>query len=300
MIFCGSLETCAAAARSVLAAEGVRTEAEKKLSNGLQVRLLSGDASCRMNYYWSAGKGFTPVPAGGDQDLLEKALSLLKGESAAGPVSGLRIGTDEAGKGDWFGPLVAAGAGCDDTVAERLTSLGVRDSKTLDNNRVLELYGSLASLPGLTLSVRVVTPREYNAMFSDCSRRGMNSLDIQAMAHGAVITDLLRLVPAGNVVVDRFCTEERLRPWLPAGDYGLVLRCRAEDDPVVAAASVAARARYLQELERLSAGLPEKLVSGSGPQADSVGRSLVKSRGAAILFDVAKVHFSNYARVAPP
>ncbi len=300
MISCHGLEACAAAARFLLAAEGVRTGTEKRLSNGLQVSLSSGNSSCRMNYYWSVRKGFSAVAAGGDRDLLERALSLLEGKSPPGPVSGLRIGTDEAGKGDWFGPLVAAGAGCDDRVAERLTSLGIRDSKTLDDRRVLELYRAMSSLSGLTLSVRIVPPREYNTLFQDYSRRGMNSLDIQAMAHGTVIADLLRSVPARTVVVDRFCSEERLSPWLPAGDYRLVLRCRAEDDPVVAAASVAARAGYLQELERLSAGLPEKLVSGSGAPADSVGRNLVKSAGESVLFNLAKVHFGNYARAVTP
>jgi ribonuclease HIII len=300
MISCHGLEACAAAARDILTAKGVRTMAEKRLSNGLQASLSFNDAACRMNYYWSPGKGFSAVPAGGDRDLLEMALSLLRGTPAPGLISGLRIGTDEAGKGDWFGPLVAAGAAGDDSVAQRLASLGVRDSKTLCDSRVLDLYRDMSLLQGLTLSVRVVAPREYNTLFKEYSLKGMNSLDIQAMAHGEVIGDLLHTVPARTVVVDRFCSEERISPWLPAGDYRLVLRCRAEDDPLVAAASVAARAIYLMELKRLSAGLPEKLVSGSGSPADSVGRNLVKSRGSAVLFDVAKVHFCNYSRAVTP
>jgi len=301
MISGSGLAESAALARESLSAAGVKTVSEKKLVNGSQVVLSMAGLSCRVNYYWSVRKGFSTVPAGGDPDLIEFAMGVLSGEAELPPlVEGFRIGTDEAGKGDWFGPLVAAGVACDDGVAGELAALGVADSKTLSNDRVLKLASALTARPGLAWEVRCISPGEYNTLFEHCRTRGMNSLDMQAMAHGEVITRLLARTGAGTVVVDRFCPRERLAPWLPPGDYRLSLRFRAEDDPVVAAASIIARGAYLRELEKLSEGLAVSLSSGSGAAADKVGVELVKLYGQDILASLAKVHFSNYFRASSP
>src|SRR5947208_3224036 len=49
------------------------------------------------------------------------------------------IGTDESGKGDYFGPLVVAGVYVPDGGREVLAALGVRDSKTLSDGQVERL-----------------------------------------------------------------------------------------------------------------------------------------------------------------
>ena len=166
MISGSCLEESAALARESLSAAGVRTVSEKKLVNGLQVILSMGGRSCGMNYYWSVRKGFSAVPAGGDSNLIEFAMGALSGEAALPPVvEGFRIGTDEAGKGDWFGPLVAAGVACDDGVVRELVAMGVADSKTLSNDRVQKLASALTARPGLAWEVRSISPQEYNSLF---------------------------------------------------------------------------------------------------------------------------------------
>ena len=47
------------------------------------------------------------------------------------------IGTDESGKGDFFGPLVIAGVLVDEKSAEIFTSLGIKDSKKLTDKKML-------------------------------------------------------------------------------------------------------------------------------------------------------------------
>src|SRR5207253_9176080 len=49
------------------------------------------------------------------------------------------IGTDESGKGDYFGPLVSAAVYVDDQILELLAALGVKDSKLLSDKRAREL-----------------------------------------------------------------------------------------------------------------------------------------------------------------
>lgn len=287
-------------ASAALAAVGIATLSERKLVNGVQASLQKDGMSCRINYYWSLKKGFSHVPAGGDSRLLSEVSGHLTGRPAPAVSCGFRIGTDEAGKGDWFGPLVAAGVACDDDTAAGFLAAGVADSKTLSNRKVLELLDIVRSGEGAFWSARVIHPPEYNRLFSDFSGRGMNSLDIQAMAHGEVINDLLESSGAKQVVVDRFCPEERLAPWIRGNGYTLSLRFRAEDDPVVAAASIIARGLYLRSLEAASRELGVELAPGSGASADATGRQLVEAHGKDILYRCAKVHFSNYARVTTP
>lgn len=297
---CSGLFECARLAGIALAGRGIVTVAEKRLVNGIQATLEKDGRTCRINYYRSEKKGFSQVPAGGDSHLLSEVSCVLSGKPAPDAVAGLHVGTDEAGKGDWFGPLVAAGVACDDTAIHMLSSAGVADSKTLSNRRVLELLDVVREMEGVFWSSRVVSPPEYNRLFSEFAGKGMNSLDIQAMAHGEVISDLLRRTDAKQVVVDRFCPEERLAPWITGDGFSLSLRCRAEDDPVVAAASIIARGLYLQALDALSLKVGVVLAPGAGASVDTTGRQLVKTRGTDVLYQCAKVHFGNYTRVTTP
>ena len=49
------------------------------------------------------------------------------------------IGTDESGKGDFFGPLVIAGVMADEKIAEKFIKLGIKDSKKLTDKKMLVL-----------------------------------------------------------------------------------------------------------------------------------------------------------------
>ena len=49
------------------------------------------------------------------------------------------IGTDESGKGDFFGPLVIAGVLVDEKNAEKFHQLGIKDSKKLSDKKMLSL-----------------------------------------------------------------------------------------------------------------------------------------------------------------
>ena len=51
-------------------------------------------------------------------------------------VSGARIGTDEVGKGDYFGPLVIAGVLITEDEEKELSKIGIRDSKTLSETSI--------------------------------------------------------------------------------------------------------------------------------------------------------------------
>jgi ribonuclease HIII len=143
------------------------------------------------------------------------------------------IGTDEAGKGDYFGPLVVAGVYVTDATTILLRQIGVRDSKTLSDKRI----GGLSAEIRRTCPVEVVaiSPQRYNQMYANI--RNLNRL--LAWAHARVIENLLQHIDCQRVISDQFGDARFLqRALMEEGKrVRLVQRPRAEDDPAVAAAS---------------------------------------------------------------
>ena len=103
--------------------------------------------------------------------------------------SGSIIGVDESGKGDYFGPLVAAGVCVHEDERDALRLLGVRDSKTLSDAQVLRLSDAVRAEYPATLVA--VGPERYNELHA--KMRNLNRL--LAWAHARVIENLLEQVP---------------------------------------------------------------------------------------------------------
>ena len=280
---------------------GISAIQMRELPYGVQLKLEKGNRTCAVNLYHSRKKGGSVVPSGGDDILLKEALSILTETPFRNDLlhRGVRTGTDEAGKGDYFGPLVAAAVSCSEETAKELHAMGAGDSKRLSPRTVQDLYGKITEMEEVIYSVCVVSPREYNSLFASFSSRGMNSLDIQAMAHGKALAGILeRTGDPGTVVVDRFCDLKRLRPWLPEKLGKVELMVKAEDkEPAVAAASILARSVYLEQLAVISGRFKIELKPGAGEQVDKTGRRLVSGSGGKVLVETAKIHFSNTLRI---
>lgn len=271
------------------ASAGLSAGVTRELDNGLQVTVRDGGRSCRANLYWSAGRGLSMVFSGGDRDLFS---ALPPARGWAGGVVG---GSDEAGKGDYFGPLVAAAVALDPDAAERLSGMGMTDSKLMSRQSVLRVEEAVLDLAS-SHSVAAIHPTEYNDRFSRMRSEGRNSLDMLAAMHGSVISAIAGQAAPGVVFIDRFCPETRMRPYLPKGvEY--VTMPRAERIPAVAAASVLARAAYLRSLDALSEECGIPLKPGAGADIDSLGRRLVAELGEDWLPKAAKLHFANTARI---
>lgn len=296
----GELEKHLRSSLDLLAEAGISVVSRRELPYGVQLKLEKGGTVCSVNLYHSRKKGFSVVGSGGDEFLLQEAVDLLRNPSRKELLHhGIRTGTDEAGKGDYFGPLVAAAVCCGDETASRLLAMGAGDSKRLSAGTVRDLYEKITVMDGITYSVCVVSPREYNALFAGFRARGKNSLDIQAMAHGKALQGILQKTgEPGTVVIDRFCDMKRLKPWLPEEIQNAVLMVKAEDrEPAVAAASIIARSVYLDQLGVISRRYDVTLKPGAGEQVDEMGRRLVASAGAGVLPETAKIHFSNTLRI---
>ena len=202
------------------------------------------------------------------------------------------IGTDEAGKGDYFGPLVVAGVYLDEKTAQEITHLGVRDSKRISDRRIVELAAEIRSR--CPHSLVVIGPKGYNRLYGKI--KNLNRL--LAWGHARAIENLLAEVDCRRAISDRFGDERFIqRALLQRGRrIELEQRPRAEDDPAVAAASILARAEFIQRLEGLSRQVGVPLPKGA-THVVKTGRQLVEKYGPKILSRVAKIHFKTTQKI---
>jgi ribonuclease HIII len=226
--------------------------------------------------------------------VLENSRQIEKKQKSEGIVgSGPRIGTDESGKGDYFGPLVIAGVYVDEKTESKLVELGVKDSKKISDPVILKLEEQIKAL--CPYSVVFIGPERYNTLYQKI--KNLNRL--LAWGHARVIENLLQKVDCHKAITDQFGDESLVKNSLM--DLGKAIeleqRPRAEADPAVAAASIIARAEFVRRLEMLSEEAGEKLPKGAGSVVDQVARRIYQQKGIDGLTKIAKTHFATTAKI---
>ena len=198
------------------------------------------------------------------------------------------VGSDESGKGDYFGPLVVAAVRATADEARGLAEGEVKDSKRASDAAALRLGGALRR--HLPHAVVRLDPVDYNARHA-----AMGNLNpLLAELHAQAIRELAE--PGLLVVVDQFGPAALMEQSLEGSEVKLVQRTRAEVLPVVAAASLIAREEFLLALGELSEAHGVELAKGAGQPVDRAARELVRLHGVDVLGRVAKLHFKNTAR----
>lgn len=198
-----------------------------------------------------------------------------------------RIGIDESGKGDYFGPLVIAAVFVDATTQGELKLMEVRDSKKISDGRILEMAPDIKTI--CPHSVIAIGPQKYNELYAKI--KNLNRL--LAWGHAKALENLLERVSCTRVISDQFGNERLILNVLQEKGRKIVLeqRPKAESDMAVAAASILARAEFLLRLKRLSNEVGTTLPKGASPTVELAARMVIKKHGQDRLGDVAKLHF---------
>jgi len=203
------------------------------------------------------------------------------------------IGTDESGKGDYFGPLVIAAVYVDPIALEYLSQLSVRDSKAVTDKRVLDMSRRIRA--NCVYSIVSVGPQRYNELQAQ-----MGNLNrLLAWGHARALENILLEIDCKRAITDQFGDERFvLDALLEKGKHiELVQKPKAESDIAVAAASILARAEFLRRLDELSQSVGMPLPKGASHKVEATARKLVENHGPNVLRGVAKVHFKTTQRV---
>lgn len=231
------------------------------------------------------------VQGKGKDEFIEFYIEPLIGDfSYTHPENGIdmtpHIGVDEAGKGDFFGPLVIAAVYADEARIKYLLDEGVCDSKRLSDPFIARLAPKLRKLPH---SIVKINPTKYNELYKNFGN--LNTL--LAWGHATAIEELHQKTGCKNILIDQFANEVVVETALAKKklDLNLDQRHRGEEDPIVAASSILARDAFVRGIDLLSDQVGFPLPKGASKQVIAAGRKLVRAKGPEILKQVGKLHF---------
>lgn len=200
------------------------------------------------------------------------------------------IGTDESGKGDFFGPLVIAGVMVDEKSKKIFEELGVKDSKKLKDEQMLKMAQEIQKHS--VCSIVPLNNIRYNELY--VSFQNLNKL--LAWGHARAIENILEKKQCDYALSDKFGDESLILNALMAKGKKIKLeqRVRAESDIAVAAASILARANFVQRMADMESYYGCKFPKGCGENVKQYANEFSKQFGKKRLYEVCKAHFKTF------
>jgi ribonuclease HIII len=202
----------------------------------------------------------------------------------------LHAGLDESGKGDLFGPLVSACVIADGKAVRQWIALGVRDSKNISSHQaIFRLEEKIHKTPHITCEVFKLSPTTYNRLYPQFHS---NLNHLLAWMHAQCLENALTLRPETPWgLLDQFSKQPLVQQQLHQPHFELKMRPRAEEDPVVAAASILARAEFIRSMKKLSSSAGMSLKLGASREVKAQAQALILHHGRENFFSFAKIHF---------
>lgn len=203
-----------------------------------------------------------------------------------------RIGVDESGKGDFFGPLCVAALFAEGKSVQKLITLGVKDSKALSDATILKLAPEIEKFPHHLVRIG---PEKYNELYSKFGNLNL----LLGWGHATVIEYLVEKSGCERVIIDQFAAEHVVEEALKKKKRKVQLfqRTKAEQDVVVAGASILARAAFLRGLKTLEDSAGIKLPKGASKATIEAGKQIFARGGTELLRKVGKIHFKTYSEI---
>ena len=202
------------------------------------------------------------------------------------------IGSDEAGKGDYIGPLTVAAVYADEKMYDSLITCGVKDSKKLTDDKIEKLQSDIIRICPFYSIIEI-----GNARFNEIYEKTPNINVLLTWAHAKAIKNVLGQIPCTNVLTDKFSFEGRLENALKDENINLVQKPKGEQNAAVAAASILARYTYMHKLKLMSEKYGVNFCAGAGENADNAAREFVKKHGGNKLAEICKISYKNTQKV---
>jgi len=207
------------------------------------------------------------------------------------------IGSDEVGTGDFFGPIVVTATFVSTDNFEYLKGLGVRDSKKLTDDKILQIA------PEIMKKIPYVTTILDNKTYNEKHNTNCNMNKLKAILHNKALYELKNKsnYNYAKIVVDEFCSKEKFYEYIkdvPEKVMHITFMTKAEDKVLsVACASIISRYIFLRKMDELSDTVHIPLPKGAGINVDKVASEINEQFGHDKLYEIAKMNFSNANRL---
>ena len=215
---------------------------------------------------------------------------------AAGTASDIpvkHIGTDESGKGDFFGPLVVAAVMVDENSVQVLQKAGVKDCKTVDDKNINKLAALIKN--NCAFSVVTINPAKYNELYAKLKNLNL----LLAWGHARAIENILEKHECDYALSDKFGDEKLIKNALLKNGKNIHLeqKCKAESDIAVAAASILARAHFLSGIREVSTKYGVEVPKGASDKVLQIAKLISSKYSKNELKNAAKIHFKTYQQI---
>lgn len=199
-------------------------------------------------------------------------------------------GMDESGKGDLFGPLVTACVVAGGDVVKQWMADGIRDSKAISSDHAIFVLEKKILSTAKATNVMCLRMEKYNELYD---RFGKNLNILLGWMHSRSLENALAKYPVPWGMLDQFSKQPITQRFLHQPSFQLKMQTKAEADPVVAAASILARAEFSRQIEKLSEEAGFKIAKGAGKATTEQAQRILREQGHERLSHFIKMHFVN-------
>ena len=281
---------------------GLIVSDEKVIDFGIQLKFSKVDEEIPVNIYYSKKKGISTVIGGSPNNklrpVLQKILNLKVDLKIVPHKWQTWAGTDESGKGDFFGPLVVCGFIATDKVLTKLREIGVKDSKLLKDEEIIKIAKRLYAEFFDNIEIIILNPVKYNELYKKFKEQNKKLNELLSWMHARVILNLKEKHNFEGAVVDKFASDKTLLSSLKdLKNISLQHQIKAEEDLAVASASIIARFHFLNGIRDLSEKFGIEFPKGASEKVLETSGEFVKKYSKEKLNEVAKIHFKTYEQI---
>ena len=203
------------------------------------------------------------------------------------------IGTDETGKGDYFGPLVIAGMYVNEEIIKFLYELGVRDSKELSDPQIDRIAKVIKNAYPSNYSIISLNPEKYNEVYEKI--KNVNKL--LDWGHSKVIENIYQTFKPETIIIDQFSkTPLKVSTTKGFANVNFVYMPKAEKHIGVAAASILARNEMNKWFyNMIDSGI--NVLRGASSEVENTARNIYFENGKQALVKLVKLHFKTTKKI---
>lgn len=238
------------------------------------------------------------------------ALQLLSNDASATPTASTKpstnvsstikynshncIGSDEAGSGDYFGPLTVCAAYVSEKNAQVLKTLGVDDSKKLTDTKIVEIAEQLITfIPHSLLTLD-------NVKYNERQKMGWSQVKMKAVLHNEAIknvTQKIEIEDLDYIVIDQFAKREVYQHYalseLPFPKKTKFETKGESKSLAIAAASIISRYAFVKHMDHITRQINMDVPKGASNKVDLFAAKVIQKYGIGKLDAISKKHFKN-------